>query len=204
MTAPRQYRAGQSVEDHCRQCHEDRTHTVIVVDAHAQPLRVACDFCRSEHNYRGGPRSAPVRRQIRRSAQTRPAVTARRHRCQPVRSSAKENDRHPPMSHTPADNDLERTDSPHHPRGNRAHAGGAGGEVARRGTGAAARQTRRAGEELADRVVLQQGRDVEESPPHARTAGERLGPAGRSEAEDPGLHHRLLRLAHQLQRAVCE
>ena len=34
-------------------------HTVIVVDAHAQPLRVSCDFCRSEHNYRGGPRNAP-------------------------------------------------------------------------------------------------------------------------------------------------
>ncbi len=55
----RQYRAGQSVEDYCRQCHEDRIHTVIVVDAHAQPLRVTCDFCRSEHNYRGGPRTAP-------------------------------------------------------------------------------------------------------------------------------------------------
>jgi hypothetical protein len=55
----RQYRAGQSVEDHCRQCHEDRIHTVIVVDAHAQPLRVSCDFCRSEHNYRGGPRNTP-------------------------------------------------------------------------------------------------------------------------------------------------
>jgi|SRR5687767_2081740 len=59
MTASRQYRAGQSVEDHCRQCHEDRTHTVIVVDAQAQPLRVSCDYCRSEHNYRGGARSAP-------------------------------------------------------------------------------------------------------------------------------------------------
>src|SRR4051812_23266839 len=59
MTLPRQYRAGQSVEDHCRSCHEDRTHTVIVVDAHAQPLRVACDFCRSEHNFRGGARNEP-------------------------------------------------------------------------------------------------------------------------------------------------
>lgn len=57
MTFSRSYRAGQSVEDHCRSCHEDRTHTVIVVDGHAQPLRVSCDFCRSEHNYRGGPRS---------------------------------------------------------------------------------------------------------------------------------------------------
>ena len=56
MTFSRQYRAGQSVEDHCRSCHEDRTHTVIVVDGTAQPLRVSCDFCRSEHNYRGGPR----------------------------------------------------------------------------------------------------------------------------------------------------
>jgi hypothetical protein len=52
----RTYRAGQSVEDHCRQCHEDRTHTVIVVDAAFQPIRVRCDFCGSEHNYRGGPR----------------------------------------------------------------------------------------------------------------------------------------------------
>jgi hypothetical protein len=59
MTAPRQYRAGQSVEDYCRQCHEDRIHTVIVVDGNAQPLRVTCDFCRSEHNYRGGARSGP-------------------------------------------------------------------------------------------------------------------------------------------------
>jgi hypothetical protein len=57
MTTTRQYRAGQSVEDHCRSCHEDRIHTVIVVDGNAQPLRVSCDFCRSEHNYRGGPRS---------------------------------------------------------------------------------------------------------------------------------------------------
>ena len=57
MTSLRQYRAGQTVEDYCRQCHEDRIHTIIVVDANAQPLRVTCDFCRSEHNYRGGPRT---------------------------------------------------------------------------------------------------------------------------------------------------
>jgi hypothetical protein len=50
MTSLRQYRAGQSVEDHCRSCHEDRMHTVIVVDGNGQPLRGACDFCRSEHN----------------------------------------------------------------------------------------------------------------------------------------------------------
>ena len=62
MNAPRQHRAGQSVEDYCRQCHEDRIHTIIVVDAQAQPLRVTCDFCRSEHNYRGGPRSGSASR----------------------------------------------------------------------------------------------------------------------------------------------
>lgn len=59
MAVSRQYRAGQSVEDYCRQCKEDRIHTIIVVDGQAQPLRVTCDFCRSEHNYRGGPRTAP-------------------------------------------------------------------------------------------------------------------------------------------------
>jgi hypothetical protein len=59
----RQYRAGQSVEDHCRQCHEDRMHTVIVVDGAFQPLRVVCGYCRSEHNYRGGPRTVAGGRQ---------------------------------------------------------------------------------------------------------------------------------------------
>ena len=61
----RAYRAGQAVEDHCRSCHEDRMHTVIVVDGAQQPLRVACDFCGSEHNFRGGARltgaAAPAR-----------------------------------------------------------------------------------------------------------------------------------------------
>src|SRR6185436_18960178 len=77
MTAPRQYRAGQSVEDYCRQCHEDRIHTIIVVDAHAQPLRVTCDFCRSEHNYRGGPRSGPPRSTEARGAEKPSAPRAK-------------------------------------------------------------------------------------------------------------------------------
>ncbi len=53
------YRVGGAVEDFCRACKTDRSHTVIVVDADSQPLRVACGYCRSEHNYRGGPRVAP-------------------------------------------------------------------------------------------------------------------------------------------------
>ncbi len=95
MTAPRQYRAGQSVEDHCRQCHEDRTHTVIVVDANAQPLRVACDFCRSEHNYRGGARLA------------QPPRSAVAPRSNEAERGAKADHRELPMPQ-PSDTDLER------------------------------------------------------------------------------------------------
>ena len=32
-------------------------HTVIAADTAGQPIRVQCGFCRSEHNYRGGPRT---------------------------------------------------------------------------------------------------------------------------------------------------
>jgi hypothetical protein len=59
MTAPgRRYQAGQSLEDYCRACKNDRMHTIIVVDGDGQPIRVACGYCHSEHNYRGGPRVA--------------------------------------------------------------------------------------------------------------------------------------------------
>ncbi len=65
-------RAGQSIEDYCRACKTDRMHTVMATDAAGHPIRVVCGYCRSEHNYRGGPRidsdgdrrspsSAPVR-----------------------------------------------------------------------------------------------------------------------------------------------
>ena len=56
MPQDRVYRAGASIEDFCRACKTDRTHTVIAVDGEGWPVRVACGFCRSEHNYRGGPR----------------------------------------------------------------------------------------------------------------------------------------------------
>ena len=57
MPQDRVYRAGASIEDFCRACKTDRTHTIIAVDGEGTPLRVACGFCRSEHNYRGGPRA---------------------------------------------------------------------------------------------------------------------------------------------------
>src|SRR6478735_1231855 len=56
MSAPRAYRAGETIEDLCRACKADRMHTVVVVDAEGGPIRVVCGFCHSEHNYRGGPR----------------------------------------------------------------------------------------------------------------------------------------------------
>jgi hypothetical protein len=59
MTFARTYGAGGSVEDFCRACKTDRMHTIIVVDGDKQPLRVACGYCDSEHNYRGGPRIVP-------------------------------------------------------------------------------------------------------------------------------------------------
>lgn len=59
MPPVRTYRAGSAIEDYCRACKTDRMHTVIAADAAGQPLRVACGYCRSEHNYRGGPRIEP-------------------------------------------------------------------------------------------------------------------------------------------------
>jgi hypothetical protein len=58
MTLVRTYRAGSAVEDYCRACKTDRMHTVVAADGAGHPLRVVCGYCRSEHNYRGGPRVA--------------------------------------------------------------------------------------------------------------------------------------------------
>lgn len=74
----RTYRAGSAVEDYCRACKNDRMHTVIAADAQGQPLRVACGYCRSEHNYRGGPRVEP----------TGPAAEARETRESPRAAAA--------------------------------------------------------------------------------------------------------------------
>ncbi len=51
--SPRQ-RVGASLHDLCRQCKALRAHTVMIVDGNGRALRVVCDYCRSEHNYRGG------------------------------------------------------------------------------------------------------------------------------------------------------
>jgi hypothetical protein len=56
MSSDRTYRAGQSIEDYCRACKTDRIHNVMATDGSGHPIRVMCGYCRSEHNYRGGPR----------------------------------------------------------------------------------------------------------------------------------------------------
>jgi len=56
MPEDQTHRAGGSIEDYCRACKTDRMHTVIAADGEGRAVRVACGYCHSEHNYRGGPR----------------------------------------------------------------------------------------------------------------------------------------------------
>ena len=79
MSAPRAYRAGETLEDLCRACKADRLHTVIVVDAEGGPIRVVCGFCQSEHNYRGGPRRSVSGSSVAPAASSdpRPATSSR-------------------------------------------------------------------------------------------------------------------------------
>jgi hypothetical protein len=101
MGADRSYRAGESLEDYCRVCKTDRMHTVIAVDGSGRPLRVACGYCRSEHNYRGGPRvepstPAPVRGgEVRRTSAERdpfPLVSDRERSAPPIMLPQSESD----------------------------------------------------------------------------------------------------------------
>jgi hypothetical protein len=56
----RRYRAGEPITDLCRACKAERAHTAIAVDPDGRVLRVMCDFCGSQHNYRGGGRDEAV------------------------------------------------------------------------------------------------------------------------------------------------
>src|ERR1043166_639057 len=69
-------RAGESIEDYCRACKVDRLHTIIVVDGGGTPLRVDCDYCHSQHNYRGGPRTGTASPATSRSREASPAPQA--------------------------------------------------------------------------------------------------------------------------------
>ncbi len=83
--AARRYRAGDPLEDLCRACKTVRGHTVVVADAEGRALRVICDYCGSQHNFRGGeavePRESAPRPQIRQAGySTIPPVTNRERR----------------------------------------------------------------------------------------------------------------------------
>ena len=56
----RRYRAGEPITDLCRACKTERAHTAMAVGADGRVLRVVCDFCGSQHNYRGGGEDAPA------------------------------------------------------------------------------------------------------------------------------------------------
>jgi hypothetical protein len=70
---PRRHRAGERVSDLCRSCHIERDHTVIVVDGDGRVIRTQCDFCGSQHNYRGGGESE-ARPRVERSGSEAPRL----------------------------------------------------------------------------------------------------------------------------------
>ncbi len=73
----RRWKAGDALEDLCRACKTVRGHTVIAADPAGRPLRVICDYCGSQHNYRGGEaretRDVPQVRESAPRPQARPA-----------------------------------------------------------------------------------------------------------------------------------
>jgi hypothetical protein len=96
-------------------------HTVVAADPNGQPLRVTCGYCRSEHNYRGGPRtdvsgSSPATQPVEARAVPRPAASPSPQPTQPRRASpagafpiVSERERSAPAIMLPQDstNDLE-------------------------------------------------------------------------------------------------
>ena len=105
MSPPRTYRAGESLEDFCRACKTDRMHTVIVVDGDGRPIRTACGFCGSEHNYRGGPRVG--RSGASPEARPLPRARAAQSGAAPFPIVSERERIAPPMTITDASDDLE-------------------------------------------------------------------------------------------------
>jgi hypothetical protein len=81
----RRHRAGGPISDLCRACKAVRDHTVMAVDAAGRAARVVCDFCGSQHNYRGGggdelqPQRAPSPSLGRPAPATGPRLAAPQH-----------------------------------------------------------------------------------------------------------------------------
>lgn len=86
----RRFRAGDSLEDLCRVCKTVRGHTVIVADSEGKAIRVICDYCGSQHNYRGGEVAGTVAKPATRRVgyAPLPPVTERERRYTMVNFSA--------------------------------------------------------------------------------------------------------------------
>jgi hypothetical protein len=110
VNTPRRWRAGESIEDYCRACKTDRTHTVIVVDVAGHPLRVQCGYCESQHNYRGGPRIDPLPKSSSIASAPVPAVPSRESARSPAETAPVVSERErtaPPMALPDRSEDLE-------------------------------------------------------------------------------------------------
>jgi hypothetical protein len=104
---PRVYRAGDSVEDYCRACKVDRIHTVVAADGAGRPIRTTCGYCRSEHNYRGGPRTDVSGTAV---VPPRTAPAPDMHRARPARNFlplVSDRERTAPAMTTPSDAPLD-------------------------------------------------------------------------------------------------
>ena len=87
----RRYRAGDSLGDLCRACKMVRAHTVMVADSNGAALRVICDYCGSQHNFRGGEiREALAKPPSERSARIAAPLVTERERSSPVSNMAPE------------------------------------------------------------------------------------------------------------------
>jgi len=95
----RPHRAGGPITDLCRACKAVRNHTVMAVDAGGRALRVVCDFCGSQHNYRGGGdqrEGAPAPARARPLAEGEsPRLAAHERTAQPMPTTDATNDADP-------------------------------------------------------------------------------------------------------------
>jgi hypothetical protein len=92
-------RAGNRVDDLCRACKLEREHVVLVASGDGVPLRVLCDYCGSQHNFRGGAA-------VRRSSSGSSGSTAARHDAGPMPLVSERERSAPPMNESGEDLEL--------------------------------------------------------------------------------------------------
>ena len=98
-TGGRPHRAGEPIMDLCRVCKAERGHTVIAVDAEGRAARVMCDFCGSQHNYRGAGAEAEL--------PSAPAASTRYSAPRPAPRPAGDQEGVVPLTTSETANDLE-------------------------------------------------------------------------------------------------